>query len=765
MFVYSDGSEFLSHSTIDGKKHSLIDHSIKVAKKSEEIFLDTGFGIKKNLGFYAGLLHDIGKLNPYYQELFITENKFMEIKQHELLSKYERMHSPLSAWAALKLINKKLVEIDNDTIDKIIVLIYAHHSSLLNSLPKPDYISGIRFKNSHNAMAKNLVDFHNQTKNLYEFSKLDWEKCLKLFQSPLDFQMRLRSNQTDYIYDFLHMSVLYSCLLQADRGSFAEWTTPVFDIDIRTEELVKSQSVLSELRTKFQKEVQNNHDQNLDMCVLNAPTGIGKTKVFLDLIQKYKEITKNIERVFYFSPLLALTEDFEKKLELTIKEKKEDILIYNHLFSGSLVEKNLKESGTISKQQWMFPYESFNMKFIITTTQRFLITLYSNSSSDKLKLASLKNSILIIDEIQTIPKFLLYNLVELLKELAKKMKLKIILVSATIPYELNSIPKIKISKDLVQNYLINTRKNISFLEQLSIPNITNKKILVMCNTRRKTVNTFKNISSFIKQDICIDPENDEDIFYMSSGIRKKDRIKIIDYIIKINSNNKINHDEKPNHCLLISTQVVEAGVDISFSEIYREVAPLDNIIQVMGRLNREGTDNNAILSIFQSDGDHRPYSEVEYNESLPILKAVKTSEELYKNLSKYYETVNIKNKLNESKAQKLQNYMIDLDFPNVWKFVNDNVMPDDGDSIFIPENKEQWIEIKNEFTKPEILNKNVYKKFALLTASIPKSVSIKMIKNFCDEELLEHNILLPKLELLDEIYDKKVGLDKWLLTE
>ena len=204
---------------------------------------------------------------------------------------------------------------------------------------------------------------------------------------------------------------------------------------------------------------------------------------------------------------------------------------------------------------------------------------------------------------------------------------------------------------------------------------------------------------------------------------------------------------------------------ISVFQKSTEIAPLDNIIQVIGRLNREGTDSNALLSIFQSDNDHRPYSEVEYNESLPILRAVKTSEELYENLSQYYETVNIKNKVNESKAQKLQNYMVDLDFSNVWKFANDNVMPDDGDSIFVPENKEQWMEIKNEFTKSEKLNKNVYRKFALLTASIPKSVSIKMIKNFCDEELLEHDILLPKLELLDEIYDKKVGLDKWLITE
>ena len=66
--------------------------------------------------------------------------------------------------------------------------------------------------------------------------------------------------------------------------------------------------------------------------------------------------------------------------------------------------------------------------------------------------------------------------------------------------------------------------------------------------------------------------------------------------------------------------------------------------------------------------------------------------------------------------------------------------------LFVPENKEQWMEIKNEFTKSEKLNKNVYRKFAVLTASIPKSVSIELIKNFCDEELLKHSILLPKFE-------------------
>jgi CRISPR/Cas system-associated endonuclease/helicase Cas3 len=75
----------------------------------------------------------------------------------------------------------------------------------------------------------------------------------------------------------------------------------------------------------------------LDISILHAPTGIGKTKLFLDILQKYTQNQK-FERVFYFSPLLALTEDFEKKIAKTITDT-DDVLIYNHLFSGSLLEK------------------------------------------------------------------------------------------------------------------------------------------------------------------------------------------------------------------------------------------------------------------------------------------------------------------------------------------------------------------------------------------------------------------------------------------
>jgi CRISPR/Cas system-associated endonuclease/helicase Cas3 len=108
---------------------------------------------------------------------------------------------------------------------------------------------------------------------------------------------------------------------------------------------------------------------------------------------------KNLERIFYFSPLLALTEDFEQKLAKTFNDVNE-VLIYNHLFSGSIEEKKSFESGQVYDSQWIFDNESFNRPFIITTTQRLLITIFSNKQADKLKLASFRNSLLIIDEVR-----------------------------------------------------------------------------------------------------------------------------------------------------------------------------------------------------------------------------------------------------------------------------------------------------------------------------------------------------------------------------
>ncbi|MGA9171468.1 MAG: CRISPR-associated endonuclease Cas3'', partial [Nitrososphaeraceae archaeon] len=340
MSAYIDNNiEFLSHPKED-EKHNLIKHLVEVANYTKELLSQTDFDIA-SAGFYTGLLHDIGKLNPYYQELFLAKKKDINKKKEELSLKYSNFHSPFSAWTGLKLYDKS-IGFDRNTWFKIVSVIYGHHSKLYSKLPFNENISPNKKKyiTSKRGLILNLNLFYQQNRSnnndittTNEFLNLDWESCLQQVSEPISFRSkvklstnRINIDNTMPMKEFLEINTLYSALLQADKGSFKEWKTPMFDISLNTSTLIKKGSYLEDLRGLFQKQALENHDPLLDINILHAPTGIGKTKVFLDILERYMK-NRKFERVFYFSPLLALTEDFEKKIARTIKNT-EDVLIY-----------------------------------------------------------------------------------------------------------------------------------------------------------------------------------------------------------------------------------------------------------------------------------------------------------------------------------------------------------------------------------------------------------------------------------------------------
>src|SRR6185437_23699 len=143
-------------------------------------------------------------------------------------------------------------------------------------------------------------------------------------------------------------------------------------------------------------------------------------------------------------------------------------------------------------------------------------TLFSNNHADKLKLASFRNSLLIIDEVQTIPKYILGTLVKILGNMHRFLGTRTILVSATIPYELRSIPITQPSIESLESYLNLTKKSICF-QPWSISKIEEEgRTLIMANTRRKAATIFDSINKRFLH-----------VLYLSSGIRKRDKIKIL----------------------------------------------------------------------------------------------------------------------------------------------------------------------------------------------------------------------------------------------
>jgi CRISPR-associated helicase Cas3/CRISPR-associated endonuclease Cas3-HD len=694
------------------------------------------------LGFFSGLLHDLGKLNPYYQELFTTMESMMEKKKAELRQIYEPKHSAYSAWIARKLLQKMGEPIDRRLLRIVTMIIYGHHSRLGDR--NPEYLKSKKFKATQQEMVDNLKRFSQIASEKLEFSELSWKNCLDRFLEPISFEgdeMKPKPRSSDGIDDFLEISVAFSCLLQADSGSFAERHPTNFNINLDTSKLVNRGSRLSSIRQTFQRELLDRFDFDKPISIVNAPTGIGKTKVFLDLIRPYRFKYQEIERVFYFSPYLALTEDFETRLR-SITQNLDEILVYNHLFSGSIEEKRRYEGSDdfrYYQSDWIYDNESFSRPFVITTTHRLLMTIFSNYHADKLKLASFRNSLLIIDEVQTIPKHILETLIHILEKMFHYLNTRTVFVSATIPYELRSLPTTNVPNEHIESYLDRTKKRVSYVRWPQVQ-IKKGKTLVMANTRRKAATIYQELLNKFP-----------DAMYLSTGIRKKDRTEALHRI-----RSKTGSDDL---FTLVSTQVVEAGVDISFSHIFRENAPLDSIVQVMGRLNREAENDQAELVVFKYNDEPRPYNQLELNLSEEILKVVRSSIDLYSRLDGYYRSVWERNMIAKTHSEELDYYISILIFDKIWDSVG-KLLEDEKDPVLIPDPGD-WDKVKELLLKS---TKKDYKTFSNITASMPgKLDDLRIKRDKFHPDVLEKNILLPKKDCLNELYDSVLGTDVCLV--
>lgn len=310
---------------------------------------------------------------------------------------------------------------------------------------------------------------------------------------------------------------------------------------------------------------------------LNLPTGAGKTLSGLRFALRHAEVFGK-ERIFFISPLLSILEQNARAIKSAIGD---DTIVLEH--HSDIVTDELT-NDELSRYELLC--DSWDSPIVITTLVQLLRTLFSGKTASVRRFHSLANSVIVIDEVQTVPMKTLSLFNSAVNFLSQVCNTTVVLCSATQPY-LEGIPrplvggKDIIAPDVVRKYAsVFKRNSITYkgkrrLEE--IPSLISellfqyRSVLVVCNKKDQAAMLFD-----LTENIC------DNRYHLSAGMCTAHRKSTLSEM------KESLRSEQKNKLLCISTQVIEAGVDISFDAVIRLCAGLDSVVQAAGRCNRNG---------------------------------------------------------------------------------------------------------------------------------------------------------------------------------
>jgi len=519
------------------------------------------------------------------------------------------------------------------------------------------------------------------------------------------------------LFCYFLIKLFYSLLLEADKMDAAfnsEYPERPQDLDFleylenyRAEkgftsyttenEKILNSNKIDFLRTKIYDTIKNNANK-LAACescdddkifVINVPTGMGKTLASLSTAFSLRKI--NNYRIIYCLPYLSIIDQNYNVIQniFNLDQSTANPLLLNHNHLSDMVYDQLRKRSSTEEEDYSALYsqlliEGWNSEVIMTTFHQFFNTLFLNTNRQIRRFIKFINSIVILDEIQTIPLKYWPLIQKTVLFLTDVFNMKFILVTATLPRiisnekcrdlfpqkenlfrEINRIAYLfNIGKKIDLNiFLHNIISDLRNILDTSKKQGSHVKILIVLNTRRCAKETF----NFIRTELQDLSENIQ-LYFLSSEILPENRLNIIKKIKESNEN-----------VILVSTQVVEAGVDLDFNIVYRDFGPLDSIVQVAGRCNRNQkySTSQSILKIIHlcdEENNRRSFASYVYDTDLLLItnEIITTNNlenkiiyecDLYKVIQEYYSKID--EYFSKDKGKKLLTKMSKLDFEDI----------------------------------------------------------------------------------------------------
>ena len=700
------------------------------------------------LGKQVKLFHDIAKLKNNFQ-IYIRDTSN---------DKLDKNHSLLSAYFFL--LNSKFDEVP--TLFGFLAIV-SHHGDVVNLMTLAREANKF-FKNQKEL--EQWDEVAGAAKNIKIYSGLSTKKDEFLDRAEkLRQYLVLSQYRHKFTYDdFINFKNLYSNLIYSDKfeAIFSMPKQQSKDIPIDVLEAGIQNLSPNEKRDAFRKFVLNNFDKERKLFTLTAPTGYGKTLTALNFALKF-----NKPRIIYalpFTSIIDQTYDIVAKIY-----KNSDILVSKAHHKTTIGEENLTKEDRYSKIKFLM--ESFSGEINVTTLYQLIFALFGNKNKDNVKFNQLKNSVVIIDEAQAIPYNFRKDFILLCEIISQRLGTIFIFMSATMPViksenfkEISNLDYFSKQDRYVIKWL-DIGGEDELLEKIC-ETASDKNTLVVVNTIKKAQGLFAKLRDKFSC-FCLNG-------YMYDD-HKRAAIEAVRCAI-----DKSKVDPLASKILLISTQSIEAGVDLDFDIGFREVSPISSIIQTAGRVNRHFGATRGELYVFPeiSKFTNLIYGDL-YKVSGAILSDLKQKEvqesEILEISNLYFQKIS-----NQLENLHIKSEIEKLEFENINQKIED-IMNDNYKQTIIIEPKENFIkdfevkifEIKNspneKFTIRDLF-KNHIRKLSQFSINVTLKDMNKLMPNLKQINGLKDMFYLPfgssyfysaeyglkkdtNLDITDEVFD------------
>ena len=572
--------------------------------------------------------HDFGKINSQFQiDKMLNEEILKMEDKYNISGVLGSDHSLLSASMFIAYYFGKITDLIEIVETKKIVILFeilfalsyviSKHHGNLDSFE--EYIEKLSRNNDENIL-KELKNMSVSNGGILLQAFLEKE-TVNIFFNFIEIYISERKNKENISSEeamaiFTLTKMMFSLLIASDYYSTSEFmqeikyenfgnmgNTDIIKKEYENSEIIKSirnkekngianNKDINNFRTKIFLEAEKNLEKNKDSNIffLEAPTGSGKSNTALNL--SLKLLSEDRKKIFYVYPFNTLVEQNMNTLKNIFGNNEE--VIKNIAVVNSVTALTNKDSRDIPIEEYsdiLMDRQFLNYPFIVTTHVGIFNSLVGNTKEDCMPFYQLVNSVIVFDEIQAYKNTIWTEIIKILNSYAKLLNIKIIIMSATLPnfsYLLDEEEKNNISKlienrdEYFNNAIFKNRVEVNY-DLLSEQKIEYEELLE--HIVENSLNRQKILIEFISKndakkfyELC---ENNEDLnvnheILILTGEDNKARRNSI--IKKINSKDK--------RIILISTQLIEAGIDIDVDVGYKNISGLDNEEQFLGRINR-----------------------------------------------------------------------------------------------------------------------------------------------------------------------------------